>query len=63
MNLKTVYTYESGRTEVEVILETELYDVLSVNEHLEAIRKLTNCPKAPTDKEMDDMEAYFSEDE
>lgn len=68
MNLKTEYTYQTkAGTEVTVILEnacdwTELTPQ-KIMDHVESIYKITGCPKAPTDKEMEDMEAYFSEDE
>lgn len=72
MRLRTEYTYNSGESTINVVIDTDFYNRLGGPEaltpeqilsHIEAIYAITGCPKAPTDKEMDDMEAYFSEDE
>jgi len=69
MKLRTEFTYKSGDTDITVYLDTSSYALSDsvplepeqILKHIEAIYKITNCPKAPTDKEMDEMEEYFSE--
>ena len=69
-SLKTEYIYESDKgATITVIIETNVMGSLfsestfpeRIIDHVESIYKITNCPKAPTDKEMEEMEKYFSE--
>ena len=71
MRLKTEYTYNSGASEVTVIIYTDRYTLSGepdslkpeqVLDHVEAIHRITGCPKAPTDKEMEEMEEYFNKE-
>lgn len=70
MRLKTEYTYESEGSDISVTIETDAYteygapkclDIQAILGHIESIYKITGCPKAPTDKELNDMEEYFNE--
>ena len=68
MKLRTEFTYKSGDTDITVYLDTSNYvlngsvplEPEQILEHIEKIREITGCPKAPTDKELEDMEEYFN---